>query len=76
MEIIDAQIHEPVPPVPVDEKFGPEVKRLVAVEMAREAMDSIGVDAALVFARQDYMDACIARYPDRFAGARTLDYKA
>jgi predicted TIM-barrel fold metal-dependent hydrolase len=60
----------------VDEKFGPEVKRLVAVEMAREAMDSIGVDAALVFARQDYMDACIARYPDRFAGARTLDYKA
>jgi len=76
MEIIDAQIHEPSPPVPLPEAFGPEVRDLVNVEIAREAMDSIGVDAALVFARQDYMDACVARYPGRFAGALTFDYAA
>ena len=76
MEIIDAQIHEPQPPRPVDEHFGREVALLVNVEIAREAMDCVGVDAALVFARQEYMDACVARYPDRFAGALTFDYLA
>src|SRR6266545_283732 len=76
MEIIDAQIHEPRPPRPIDDQYPAEFRRLVAVEMAREAMDSIGVDAALVFAGQEYMDACYARYPERFAGVRTLDYKS
>jgi L-fuconolactonase len=76
MEIVDAQIHEPQPTRPVDERFGSEVSLLVNVEIAREAMDSVGVDAALVFARQEYMDACAARYPDRFAGALTVDYMA
>jgi predicted TIM-barrel fold metal-dependent hydrolase len=52
------------------------VQNLVNVEIAREAMDSIGVDAALIFARQEYMDACVERYPDRFAGALTFDYMA
>jgi L-fuconolactonase len=76
MEIIDAQIHEPSPPLPVDEKYGPDVKNLINVEIAREAMDSIGVNATLVFGRQEYMDACVARYPERFAGALTFDYMA
>jgi len=47
MEIIDAQIHEPQPPRPVDDRLGKEVGLLVNVEIAREAMDSVGVDAAL-----------------------------
>src|SRR5215207_4252959 len=76
MEIVDAQIHEPQPTRPVDEQLGKDVALLVNVEIAREAMDSVGVDAALVFARQEYMDACVARYPDRFAGALTFDYLA
>lgn len=76
MEIIDAQIHEPQPTKPVDPSLGDEVSLLVNVEIAREAIDSVGVEAALVFARQPYMDACVARYPDRFAGALTFDYTA
>jgi len=76
MEIIDAQIHEVKPPVPVDPKFGDEVRLLVGVEICREAMDAVGVDAALLFAPQDYMDAAVARYPERFAGALTFDYAA
>jgi len=76
MEIIDAQIHEPQPTKPVDASFGEEVSLLVGVEIAREAIDCVGVDAALIFARQAYMDACVARYPDRFAGALTFDYNA
>jgi predicted TIM-barrel fold metal-dependent hydrolase len=76
MEIVDAQIHEPTPPIPLDDRFGDEVKNLVNVEIAREAMDAVGVDVALVFARQAYMDACVERYPDRFGGALTFDYMA
>jgi L-fuconolactonase len=76
LEIVDAQIHEPQPPKPVEDEYGKEVSLLVNVEIAREAMDSVGVDAALVFARQEYMDACVARYPDRFAGALTFDFMA
>lgn len=76
MEIVDAQIHEPQPTRPVEDHYGKDVALLVNVEIAREAMDSVGVDAALVFARQEYMDACVARYPDRFAGALTFDFLA
>ncbi|HEU0168814.1 MAG TPA: amidohydrolase family protein [Chloroflexota bacterium] len=76
MEIVDAQIHEVQPPKPVDPALGKEVALLVGTEIAREAMDCVGVDAALVFASQPYMDACVARYPDRFAGALTFDYMA
>jgi L-fuconolactonase len=76
MQIIDAQIHEPQPPRPVEPGYGEGVSLLVNVEIAREAMDCVGVDAALVFARQAYMDACVSRYPDRFAGALTFDYTA
>ena len=60
----------------MDEHLGKEVGLLVNVEIAREAMECVGVDAALVFARQEYMDACVARYPDRLAGALTFDYLA
>jgi L-fuconolactonase len=76
MEIIDAQIHEPKTTVPLDESYGEEVKLLVGVEIAREAIDAVGIDMALVFASQPYMDACVARYPDRFVGALTFDYMA
>ena len=76
MQIIDAQIHEPQPPRAVEPRLGEEVGLLVNVEIAREAMDCVGVDVALVFARQAYIDACVARYPDRFGGALTFDYMA
>jgi L-fuconolactonase len=76
MEIIDAQIHEPKTTVPLDDSYGEEVKLLVGVEIAREAIDAVGIDMALVFASQPYMDACVARYPDRFVGALTFDYMA
>jgi predicted TIM-barrel fold metal-dependent hydrolase len=46
----------------------------VNVELAREAMDCVGVDAALVFARREYLKACVSRYPDRFAGALAFDW--
>jgi len=76
MEVVDARIHEPRPTSPLDDSFSDEVKTLVNVEIAREAIDSVGIDAALVFASQTYIDACISRYPDRFAGALTFDYMA
>jgi L-fuconolactonase len=76
MEIIDAQFHEPSPPKPLDPKFDAEVKTLVDVEIAREALDCVGVDKALAFASKNYIDACVARYPDRFAGVLVFDHMA
>jgi L-fuconolactonase len=68
MEIIDAQIHDPHPVRPIDPSYGKDVELLVTCEMAREALDSVGVDIAVVNAYQDYLDFSVARYPDRFVG--------
>ena len=76
MEIVDSQIHEPKPPIPLDAKYGKDVELLVNTEIAREAMDAVGVDAALVFARQEYVDSCVNRYPDRFGGVVVFDHNA
>jgi predicted TIM-barrel fold metal-dependent hydrolase len=76
MEIIDAQIHEPKPPIPLGGNYGKDVELLVNTEIAREAMDSVGVDAALVFARQEYIDSCVGRYPNRFGGVLVFDHMA
>lgn len=70
--IIDGQIHQPSPPLPVDDGLSDAAKLLINVEIAREAMDSVGVDAALVVAALPYIDACVARYPGRFIGVETF----
>lgn len=71
-DIIDAQIHQPSPLVPVDEALPEAAKLLLNVELAREAMDSAGVDAALVVSALPYIEACVARYPERFIGVETF----
>src|SRR5439155_8330595 len=74
MEIVDSQIHEPSPPKRLDpEKYDAETRLLIDVELAREAIDSVGIDAALCFATQEFCDAATQRYPDRFAGAVPFD---
>jgi predicted TIM-barrel fold metal-dependent hydrolase len=77
MEIIDAQIHEPAPPKPLGSQFQwKELELLVNTELAREAMDAIGVDRALINAPQPFLDVAVGRYPDRFAGCGFLDHRA
>src|SRR5262249_28316126 len=49
------------------------VQRLVSIELAREAMDCVGVDAALLNGPLEFMDAAIERYPDRFAACISWD---
>jgi predicted TIM-barrel fold metal-dependent hydrolase len=75
VEVIDAQIHEPPIPAPPN-GLDPALRSVAAVEIAREALDSVGVDAALVVASPAFIDACIARYPARFAGVHTIDPNA
>ncbi|WP_156840580.1 amidohydrolase family protein [Novosphingobium aquimarinum] len=70
--IVDAQIHKPSPPVGLPDSFGDENALVLSVELAREAMDSVGVDAALLVADNAYIDACVARYPGRFAGVQVF----
>ncbi|ODP36261.1 amidohydrolase family protein [Sphingomonas turrisvirgatae] len=71
-DIIDAQIHQPAPGVSFGEDLPEDVKLAINVELAREAMDSVGVDATLVVAALPYIDACVTRYPDRFIGVETF----
>lgn len=73
MEIIDAQIHDPRPVRPLDAGYGDDVHLLMGCELAREAMDSVGVDVALINSRQEVCDYAVARYPDRFAGCGLFD---
>jgi L-fuconolactonase len=73
MEIIDAQIHDPRPARPLHARYGEDVHLLISCELAREAMDSVGVDIALINSGQAVCDHFVARYPDRFAGCPYWD---
>jgi len=71
LEIIDAQIHEPWPGKPLDEALKPQTA-LWQVELAREAMDAIGVDIALAVTSSAFYDLAHERYPGRFPGVHTF----
>jgi predicted TIM-barrel fold metal-dependent hydrolase len=73
VEIIDAQIHDPRPVRPLGAAYGDDVHLLLGCELAREAMDSVGVDVALMNSRQEICDYAVGRYPDRFAGCGLFD---
>jgi predicted TIM-barrel fold metal-dependent hydrolase len=75
-EIIDAQIHEPTPPIKLGAEFTAEAATLLNVELAREAMDSVGVDIALGVASEQFIAASVRRYPERFKGVVTFDHAA
>jgi hypothetical protein len=62
MEIIDSQIHEPHPERAWE--FGGDSQLAVDVELAREAMDSVGVDR-VINAGEAFIDAALSRYPER-----------
>jgi predicted TIM-barrel fold metal-dependent hydrolase len=76
MEIIDAQIHNPSPMKPFNEALSEDTQLAIGVELAREAIDSVRVDKAVVFANQPFMDAAVRRYPDLFTGVGVLDHMA
>lgn len=71
MEIVDSQIHEPHGVAPWT--FGEESELALNVELAREAMDCVGTDAALINARTEFCDAAVERYPDRFGTCLMAD---
>jgi L-fuconolactonase len=49
------------------------VHLLLSCELAREAMDSVGVDITLINSRHEVCDYAVARYPDRFVGCPYWD---
>lgn len=71
LEIIDAQIHEPFPGVPLTGEQAPLLS-LFQVELAREATEAIGVDIALAVTDEAFVDLAHARYPGRFPGVHTF----
>lgn len=71
IEVVDGQIHEPATPAGWDDVA---FDRILAakVEMVREAMDAVGVDAALVVASDAFNRACVTSYPARFRAVATF----
>jgi predicted TIM-barrel fold metal-dependent hydrolase len=75
MEIIDAQVHAPHPGRHLDEAYGEELPYVVGIELAREAMDSVGVDVAVFTGTLPWIERAVQMYPDRFGGALLYDPK-
>lgn len=71
LEIIDAQIHEPCPGKPLDDSMKDQTG-LWQVELAREAMDAIGVDIALAVTSENFINVAHERFPGRFPGVHTF----
>lgn len=71
IEIIDAQIHGPVPGLEWDEKQK-EQRGIWEVELAREAMDAVGVDIAISVCSDNFIEVGHERYPGRFPGVHTF----
>ncbi len=71
IEVVDVQIHEPWPGKPLDEA---NMKQLALwqVELAREAMDAIGVDIALAVTTDNFIEVAHERFPGRFPGVHTF----
>ena len=72
LEIIDAQIHEPKPAAPLTDEQKAHAT-VFEVELAREAMDSIGVDIALAVTSEAFIEVAAQRYPGRFPGVVTFN---
>jgi predicted TIM-barrel fold metal-dependent hydrolase len=75
LEIIDAQIHEPKPVAPLTEEQQ-EHAAVIEVELAREAMDSVGVDIALAVTSEEFIQVAAERYPGRFPGVVTFNHNS
>jgi predicted TIM-barrel fold metal-dependent hydrolase len=71
LEIIDAQIHEPWPGVALPEEEKPRTSEW-QVELAREAIDAVGIDMALAVTDEAFIDFAHGRYPGRFPGVHTF----
>lgn len=84
MEIIDGQIHQPhiggtrvvKRPPNMDITLSPEQELFLDVELAREAIDCVGVNKALIFAGKKFNHLAVKLYPDLFAACEVFDYAA
>jgi predicted TIM-barrel fold metal-dependent hydrolase len=71
LEIIDAQIHEPATGRPLADDLKDQ-NTLWQVELAREAMDAVGVDIALAVTSEAFINLAHERFPGRFPGVHTF----
>jgi L-fuconolactonase len=67
LQVIDSQIHTPHLPKPFD-GLNDVSERVLATELARESMDAVGIDIAIMNSAEVDIDAAVDRYPDRFWG--------
>lgn len=75
LEIIDSQIHEPKPAAALTEAQQAHAT-VFEVELAREALDSVGVDIALAVTSEAFIQVAAERYPGRFPGVVTFNHNS
>jgi predicted TIM-barrel fold metal-dependent hydrolase len=74
MEIVDAQVHAPLPLEPWPAGFADrDLRHVVSAELANAAMEAVGVDAAVLYAGLEQCAAAHQRYPARFGGVISVD---
>ena len=73
IEIIDVQIYEPFPGVALTDEQKPLLS-MFQVELAREALEAIGVDMALAVTDDKFIEFAHGRYPGRFPGVHTFSH--
>jgi L-fuconolactonase len=72
VEIVDAQIHPPIPLSPWTPNIPEDLRLVAALEMSVVAMESVGVDAAVVYSSRQFCDLAASRYPSMFVGVLDL----
>jgi predicted TIM-barrel fold metal-dependent hydrolase len=72
MEIVDSQIHRPLPLDPWPDAMDQGARLVADIELNVAAMEAVGVDAAVIYSSTEYCAAAAQRYPDRFVGVPTF----
>jgi hypothetical protein len=72
MEIIDAQVHQPLPLTPWGDDLAKEAQLLVGVELLIAAMEAVGVGAGVNYSSAEFCATAHDRYPTKFVGVLSL----
>lgn len=68
MQILDAQVHPPLPLEPWGFEFDAGIASVVAIELASAAMEAVGIEAGLIYGDAELCRLAAKRYPGRFRG--------
>jgi L-fuconolactonase len=72
VEILDSQVHAPLPLRAWDRTLNDATAAEVSVELLNAAMEAVGVGAAMVYGSVETCEIAVERYPGRFRGVASV----